>query len=174
VQHLHILLFHGVEADKAHRRAAHRLRDAGGIVRIVLVALHVGFDVLRRHQLRGEAEPIQLARPVMRAPGGFDPDHTRRQGREEPQHLAATEFLLHHHLPVRIHAVGEKHVLCHIQTNGCNIHLDSSFISLRLNSASQAWHSTMPLGIKGGVHFIRVRPTHHFFVDWCAGRTLHF
>ena len=50
VQHHHALLLRRLDGHKAHRRPRHGLADRLGIRGVVLAALHIGLDVLRRHQ----------------------------------------------------------------------------------------------------------------------------
>jgi hypothetical protein len=50
VQGLHVKLRLGLEGDEAHRRTGCRLGDRLGVAIVVLVSLHVGSNVLRRHE----------------------------------------------------------------------------------------------------------------------------
>src|SRR6202000_776293 len=50
-QHQRRLLFLALDRHELHRWPAHRLAQRLGVAAIVLVALDVGLDVLRRHQL---------------------------------------------------------------------------------------------------------------------------
>ncbi|MNJ68026.1 hypothetical protein D3C77_642410 [compost metagenome] len=50
MRRLDILLLDGLDGDEAHAGTAHRFTDCFGIVGVVLVALDVRFDELRRDQ----------------------------------------------------------------------------------------------------------------------------
>src|SRR3712207_7309860 len=50
--------------------------------RVVLASLHVGLDVLRRHQPHLMPEGPQLARPEVRGRAGLDADQAGRQDRK--------------------------------------------------------------------------------------------
>jgi hypothetical protein len=51
VQGLEILLRHIFDGHKPHAGTRHRFRDGFGITQVIFVRLHIGFDVLGRHQL---------------------------------------------------------------------------------------------------------------------------
>jgi hypothetical protein len=59
------LLILGLDRHKAHARTMHRLADRLGIGLVVLVALHVRLDILRRHQAHRMAEPGDLSCPAV-------------------------------------------------------------------------------------------------------------
>lgn len=50
VQHLNVLLLGTLRRHKVHARPAHGFTDDLGIVRVILVALHIGFHELGRDQ----------------------------------------------------------------------------------------------------------------------------
>jgi hypothetical protein len=86
-QHQRGLLLGGLDRDEAHRRPAHRLTQRFGIGRIVLAALDVRFDILRRDQPHFVSERLQETRPVVRSAARFDRHHCRRQPLEKRPHL---------------------------------------------------------------------------------------
>ena len=47
---LYILLLRGLERDKTHRRQTHHLTHGRGVIAVALVALHIRFNELARHQ----------------------------------------------------------------------------------------------------------------------------
>ena len=57
------LLLLALDRDEPHARPLHRLADRFGIGPVVLLALHVRLDVLRRHQPHRVAEPGNLSCP---------------------------------------------------------------------------------------------------------------
>src|SRR4051794_36570357 len=59
------LLVSRLNGYEAHRRSYNRLADRFRIRSIVLVALHIGFHVLRWHQPHLVAQRTQLPRPVV-------------------------------------------------------------------------------------------------------------
>jgi hypothetical protein len=59
------LLLLALDRDKPHARSLHRLADRLGVSPVVLLALYVRFDILRRHQAHSVAEPGDLSCPEM-------------------------------------------------------------------------------------------------------------
>jgi hypothetical protein len=55
---------------------------------------------------------------------GFHPDQAGRQAGEETHQLCATQSLGDHHPAALVDAVDLKHLLCQIQANRRNLHLD--------------------------------------------------
>jgi hypothetical protein len=72
------LLLGRLGRNEAHRWPLNRLANRFRVRRVVLVALHIGLDVLRRHQPHLVAERLQLPRPVMRRCTRFQSHHARR------------------------------------------------------------------------------------------------
>ncbi len=107
-------------AISRHRRPLDGFADCLGIGRVVLVALDVGLNILRRHEANLMAKRPQLARPVMRRRTGLHADQTRPQAGKEPEHLTAPKPSTHHHAVNLIDAVDLKDVLGQIQPNRCN------------------------------------------------------
>ena len=94
-----------------------RLADRLGISGIVLMPLHIGLHVGRRHQPHGVAKRLELARPMMRRGAGLDANQARRQLLEERQHVATLQLPADHHLPISINAVNLKDRLRDIETD---------------------------------------------------------
>jgi hypothetical protein len=69
-----------------------RLTDCLGIVAVVLAALDVGFDVLRRDETHLVTERGQLARPMVSAGTSLHGDLGGRQLLEESNYLRAAEI----------------------------------------------------------------------------------
>ncbi len=62
----HALLLDALDGYEVHLGAAGGLADGSGIVGVVLAALHIRFDELRRNQLDRVAVSAQYPPPVMR------------------------------------------------------------------------------------------------------------
>ena len=71
MRRLDILLLDGLDGDEAHAGAAHRFTDGLGIVSVVLVALDVRFDELRRDQLHAKSACLELSCPMVRTAATF-------------------------------------------------------------------------------------------------------
>jgi hypothetical protein len=69
------------------------LTERFSIGRIVLAALDVRLDQLRRDQLHRMAERLQQSCPVITRTAGFDPDHGQGKLLEEAHHLLAPKLL---------------------------------------------------------------------------------
>ena len=123
VQHLDVLLFRAFQRHKVHARPADGFTDGLGIVRIILVALHIRLDELRRDQAHLMPLLDQLASPIVGAGTGFDTDEGRRQVGKESQHLASLQLLAQYRLAGPIDAMHLKPLLCDIQTDCRSIHL---------------------------------------------------
>ncbi len=111
---------------RLHRHEAHRWPLDGfanrlGIGRVILVALHVGLHILRRHETNLMAKRPQLARPVMRRRAGLHADQTSWHAGKECEHLAAPQPLAQDRRARRIGAMDLKDVLGQIQPNRCNL-----------------------------------------------------
>jgi hypothetical protein len=115
------LLLGCLDCHKPHARPAHRLADRFRIGRVVLVALEVGLDVLRRHQPHLVAQRLQLPRPVVRRGTRLQPDQAARQGGEEPHHLAAPQLLAQNRCTAHIDPVHLKNMLRQIQPDRRNL-----------------------------------------------------
>ena len=78
VQHQRALLLDALDRHKTHRWPCHGLADRRRIGRIVLAALHVGFDIGRWHEPRVVPELLELARPLVRRCTRFHANEARR------------------------------------------------------------------------------------------------
>ena len=75
---------------------------------IVLMPLHIGLHVGRRHQLHRVAQCLELARPMMRRGASLDANQARWQLLKERQNVAALQLTAEDHLPISINAVNLK------------------------------------------------------------------
>ncbi len=145
------LLFDVLDWHKAHRGSGHGLADCLGVGHIVLVALDVGLDELRRHQPNRVPQSLQLPRPVVRTRTRLHADQAGGQIGEERCNLLTLELLAQFHLAVSVHAVDLEHVLGQIEADCRNLHGGRSF--------RFEWLVTLPLW-----HFDAVigwgRPSH--------------
>ena len=132
------LLLSGFDRHKPHCRPAHRFANRFGIDRIVLAALDVGLDVLRRHQQHLVPQAAQPPRPVMRSAARLDADSRRRQLAKEFFDLAAPQLPPQHRVLVLVNPVNLKDMLGRVQPNPDNRHVDGSSW-LRLHTFT-AWH----------------------------------
>ena len=145
------LLLLALDRDKPHARSLHRFADRFGIGPVILLALDVGFDILRRHQPHRVAEPSKFPCPKVRPGTGLHPNHTRRKIDEERQHRVPPQPLRHNHLALAINAMNLKHRLRQIETDERRRHRT---ISLMKNVLSAMW--PYRAGSGGNVHFINV------------------
>src|SRR6516165_1641535 len=126
--HQPALLLGRLHLHKSHRRPTNPLTARFRVNRIVLAALHICLDVLRRHQTNLVTELPQLTCPVVRRGTGLHANQAGRQRREELQHLAAAKLLPDDDLLGRIDSVDLKHVFRDIQTDCGNLHVDGSLM----------------------------------------------
>src|SRR2546425_10419044 len=120
--HQPALLLGRLYSHKSHGRPANRLTARCRVNRIVLVALDVGLDVLRRHQTHLVTKLSQLASPIVRRRTGFHPNQAWRQRFEKRYHFTAPKLLPDDNPLVRIDAVNLENVLRDIQTDRGNPH----------------------------------------------------
>ena len=112
------LLLARLGRHKPHIRSGDRLADRLGVNRIVLMPLHIGLHVGRRHQANGVAECLQFARPMVRRGAGFDADQAWRQLLEEGQHIPPLELATENDIALRIDAVNLENRLGDVETDG--------------------------------------------------------
>jgi hypothetical protein len=89
----------------------HCFGDGLGIDVVALVGLHIGLDVLGRHQphfvpLLAQSPPEEVS-----ATAGFHADHLHLHIRGEGQYLPAGTALADHHVAVAVQAYEMKYVL---------------------------------------------------------------
>ena len=123
MQHQLPLLLDRFDLHKPHGRPPYRLADRLGVGGVVLVALDVGFHVLRRHQPHLVAKLREFTCPTVGCRAGFYADKATRQRPEERQHLTAPKLLANDDLLSRVDPVNLKHVLGDIQTDRGYFHL---------------------------------------------------
>src|SRR5215213_7539437 len=143
-QHQGGLLLDRFYRNKAHCRPAHRLAKCFSIRHIVLAALDVRLDQLRRDQLHCMPKGLQQPRAMVACTAGFDRDHCRRKLLEKCKHLLAAQLLPQNRLLGSIHPVKLKNVFRRIQPNSANLLHGRSPLSEISNDLSLA-HS-MPSG----------------------------
>src|SRR5712671_1254821 len=120
-QHQGRLLLSRLYRHEAHRRPAHRFAKRFRIRRIVLAALDVRLDELRRDQLHRMPERLQQPRTMVAGTAGFDRDHRRRKLLEECEHLLASQLLPQNRLLRGVHSVKLENVFRRIHTNSANL-----------------------------------------------------
>jgi hypothetical protein len=99
------LLLGGFGWDKPHVGPGDCLANGLCISRIILLALDVGLHIGRWDQPHGVTQCLELARPVVRRPAGFDTDQTWRKLVEERQDVAALQLAANNHLAASVNAV---------------------------------------------------------------------
>jgi hypothetical protein len=77
VDRLQVLLRYGLDRDKTHVRPIHGFTNAFGVVGVVLLALDVRFDELRRHQPYRVTHLLEDTTPGVCAGARFHPDQAR-------------------------------------------------------------------------------------------------
>src|SRR3954468_21216433 len=143
-QHQGGLLLRRFHRYEAHGRPAHRLAQRFSVRRVVLAALDVRFDQLRRDQLHRMPEGLKKPRTMVARTAGFDRNHGRRKLLEERKHLLAAQLLPQNRLPGSVHSVKLKNVFRRIHPNSANLLHGRSPLSEVSNSLILA-HS-MPSG----------------------------
>src|SRR5205823_12087425 len=93
---------------------------------VVLAALGVRLDVLRREQHHLMPQLAQHSRPVVRGAARLDPDPRRRQFGEDFLHLAAPDLPPQHRLLSLVDSMKLKDILGRVQTNPDNRYSDGS------------------------------------------------
>src|SRR5262249_30919957 len=121
VQHQHALLLDVLDRHKSHRWPRDGLADRRRIGRIVLAALHIGFDIGWRHEPRVMSQLFELACPLMRRCARFHANAARRQIGKELKNSRSTNALADHHRAICINTVNLKQILGDIQTDRANL-----------------------------------------------------
>jgi hypothetical protein len=120
MQHQDRLLCGRLDWDEPHGRSRHCLTNRLGIRHVVLVALHVGLHVARRHHPDLMAQRRDLARPIVRRGTGLHPYPTRRQLLEKGQNLPSSQLSSDHSPSRTINPMNLENVLRKVQTNRAN------------------------------------------------------
>ena len=89
VHRLQVELIGGFGGDELHRWPLHRLGDRLSITKVVLLALRIGADILRRHQPGIVTKRLQPATEMMCADASLHADQARRQVGKPRSQLAA-------------------------------------------------------------------------------------
>jgi hypothetical protein len=122
VQHQRRLLRFALHRHEPHGGPRYRLADRRRVGGIVLAALDVGLDVLRRHQPHVMTKRRQLARPEMGRGAGLHADQAGRQTGKEGDHLAAAETSPEDDVAYRIDAMHLEDMLGQIEADGRKLH----------------------------------------------------
>jgi hypothetical protein len=146
-QHQCRLLVDALDRHEAHPGSAHRLADRCGVDRIVLAALDVRLDGLRRQQYRLVPQAAQHPRPMVRGPARLDPDPRRRQLGEKLLDLAPPQLPAQNRLLALVDAVHLKDMLGCIQPDPDNRHRTAS-----LDCGCDETRSLAQLMPSGAVH----------------------
>src|SRR5580704_10850971 len=118
VQRKATLLLACLGRHEPHVRPGHRLADRLSVNRIVLMALHIGLHVGRRHQANSVTERLEFARPMVRRGAGLDTNQARRQLLEEGQHIPPLKLTTEDDIALRIDAVNLENRLRDVETDG--------------------------------------------------------
>lgn len=117
MQHHDALLLGRLHRYEPHGRPSDRLADRLRVGHVVLLALHVGLHIARRHQAHIVTELDQFARPVMRGSAGLDPHQTRSELAEELQQARSRQLLSNDNAAFSIDAVHLEHRLRDVQSD---------------------------------------------------------
>src|SRR3954454_9412336 len=143
-QHQGGLLLCRFHRHEAHCRPAHRFAKRFSVRRVVLAALDVRFNQLRRDQLHRMPERLQQPRTMVACTAGFDRDHGRGKLLKECKYLLAPKLLAQNRLLGGVHSMKLENVLRRIHPNSANLLHGRSPLSEISNDLSLA-HS-MPSG----------------------------
>jgi hypothetical protein len=105
------LLLFRLDRHEAHGRPRHGLADRRSVGRVVLATLHVGLDVLGRHEPHLMAQRAQLARPAVRGGACLHADQAAGQRGEVGDDLSAPEPALDDDLARLVHPVDLEDML---------------------------------------------------------------
>src|SRR5215813_406077 len=114
------LLLRCLGLHEPHVRPANGLADRFCVVGIVLLPLHIGLYVGRRHEPDLVTERLQFTRPVMGCGACFNADQARRQLLEERQHITALQLTPEDYIALRIDTVNLKDRLRDVETDRLN------------------------------------------------------
>src|SRR5215470_14756175 len=91
-----------------HVRPANGLTDRLCVGGIVLLPLHVGLHISRRHEPDAVAERLKFTRPIMGRGAGLDANQAWRQLLKERQHITALQLTAEDHIALYIDTVNLK------------------------------------------------------------------
>jgi hypothetical protein len=126
VQALHVELRLALELDKPHRRPGRRLGDRLRVAVVVLLRLHVGANVLRRHQPDLLALVAQPAAEVMRPTAGLHRHHAARQARRQLDDTLPLQAPSQDHPPAGVQTHHAAAVLTQVDSQNRDLHRTSS------------------------------------------------
>src|SRR5277367_2335733 len=111
------LLLGRLGRHEPHVWPGHRLANRFRVGGIVLLSLHIGLPVGRRHQPHGVAERLKFTRPMMRRRAGLDTNEAGRQLPKERQHISTLQLTAKYHLTIRVNAMNLKDRFRDIETD---------------------------------------------------------
>src|SRR5262245_34857567 len=111
------LLLRCLGLHEPHVRPANGLADRLCVGGIILLPLHVGLHIGRRHEPDLVTKRLQFTRPVMGRGARFNADQARRQLLEERQHITALQLTAEDYIALRIDTVNLKNRLCDIEAD---------------------------------------------------------
>ena len=138
---LGIRTLHG---HKAHGRPLRRLADGLRVRGIVLVPLHIEFDVSWLDQPNVMSQRCDLPRSMVRAGASLHADQAGRQGAEEVENRRSAQLLAQDNSTLHVHSVKLKDELGQIDPECSDLQMDGPF--LRWVATAPAWQTAMPSG----------------------------
>jgi hypothetical protein len=141
------------------------------VSRIVLVPLHLGLHISRRHQSNLMAKRPNLACPVMRGRPCFHADQTGRLVFTQRQHLPSPQLALDNNVPGLVDAVHLEHVLRDVQTNRANPFHGWFLLGGSSNDAASLAHRNAGGGAVHSIKFEEVK--YATSVSSSRGSTIH-
>ena len=119
VEHQAALLLGSLGWHKPHVGPGDRLANGLCVSRVILLPLHVGLHVGRRHQPHRVTQCLELARPVVRRGTGLYANQARWQLLEERQDVAPLQLAANDNLASGINAVNLEDRLGDVETYCC-------------------------------------------------------
>ena len=96
--------------------------DRLGVVGIVLLPAYEWLHVLRRHDLHGVTELLELPLPIECARGSFDADEARLQFANHPQQQLAADPTYQYRASLAVDVVQLENILRQVDTEYLNLH----------------------------------------------------
>ena len=129
VQRLDVKLLLRLQFNKAHCRARSSLGDGFRIPVVILVGLHIGANIFRRHQPNLVSKVGQKTPQMMRTATRFHGDNARRQLRGETHNRLGLHSPEKHNLPGRIQSRNAAAVLAKVNSQHHDRHGSSFSVS---------------------------------------------
>jgi hypothetical protein len=126
VQALHVELRLALELDEPHRRPGCRLGDRLRVAIVVLLRLHVGANILGRHQPHLVTLALQHTTEVMRTTAGLQRHHATRQSRRQLDHAVPVQASPQDHATTRVQTRYAAAVLTQVDPQNRDLHHTSS------------------------------------------------